>query len=366
MSTRRDDLAAALTNVEENDGALSDDFMPPSAVEAPDATEGTASTQQPNAAAPDASQDGRARDANGRFAAAANKTRTEIAEKLQPAGTTTSPTRAEVPKSWKTDMHASWATLDPNVANYVAQREQEMQRGVDDYRSRAEPALAFFTQLSPFLQGAQQRGATMEQIASDARQLYETRANLYHQDPQVRLQTLLQVADSAGLPVRQWLTGQGQAPAIDPNMQAIYQRMQQLEGSLAQRDQFEQQQVQMQVDNEIATFAGDAEKHPHFQALSETMGQLIQAGLANDLDSAYSKALRMNDDLWQQEQARQRQAADQQARTNADKAAKAARSNAVSTRTSTPGQVAATTGGAPKGRRAALEEAFSGLQSGRI
>jgi hypothetical protein len=96
------------------------------------------------------------------------------------------------------------------------------------------------------------------------------------------------------------------------------------------------------------------------------MQQLLQAGLATDLDSAYSKALRLNDELFQKSQATQREAAEKQRRIEADKAAKAAKANAVSTRTTTPGAIAATTGGAPKGRRAALEDSFEQMTASRI
>jgi hypothetical protein len=96
------------------------------------------------------------------------------------------------------------------------------------------------------------------------------------------------------------------------------------------------------------------------------MQRLLQAGMATDLDSAYSKALRLNDELFTKHQATQRDAAEKNRRIEADKAAKAAKANAVSTRTATPGAVAATTGGAPKGRRAALEESFDQATASRI
>jgi hypothetical protein len=106
--------------------------------------------------------------------------------------------------------------------------------------------------------------------------------------------------------------------------------------------------------------------HPYVDQLGPQMQQLLQAGLATDLDSAYSTALRLNDELFQKSQATQREAAEKQRRIEADKAAKAAKANAVSTRTATPGAIAATTGGAPKGRRAALEDSFKQMTASRI
>lgn len=372
MSTRRDDLVAALTNVEENGGELADDFVPPSAAEVPETpeTQVEAAPATPETTSEPKPASERPRDEHGRFAksdpAAPNPAAVAGApETPQPAASVDE--RPAVPKSWKQDMRVRWDSLDPETARYVAQREEEMSRGIEQFRQQNEPALSLFQTIAPWVQNAAQRGQSIQQIANDARDLFYTRELLMTSDPQTKLQTLCQIAQSVGLPLAQMLQGQTtpeMQQAVNPEVMALRQRLQQIEGTLTEAQQRAQMEAQQQVEREIAAFAGDA--HPHFDALRETMARLLQAGEASDLESAYSKALRLHDDLFEQHQAQQRQAAEAQARHKADKAAKAARSNAVSTRSATPGVIAAPTGGAPKGRRAALEEAFSGMQSGRI
>jgi hypothetical protein len=62
------------------------------------------------------------------------------------------------------------------------------------------------------------------------------------------------------------------------------------------------------------------------------MAGLLQSGVAQDLQSAYDKAIRLHDDIWQQQQAEQAKAAAEQ---NQQKVAQA-RAKAVSPRSSSP------------------------------
>jgi transcriptional regulator of nitric oxide reductase len=103
---------------------------------------------------------------------------------------------------------------------------------------------------------------------------------------------------------------------------------------------------------EINSFSTKAE---HFEEARPTMIQLLQSGVAQTLDEAYNKAVRLNEELFDKVQsARQAQVASKQS-SELNKAAKAARAAAVSVRSATPG---ANTAPKAQGRRALLEEAF--------
>jgi hypothetical protein len=93
----------------------------------------------------------------------------------------------------------------------------------------------------------------------------------------------------------------------------------------------------------------------HFEEARPTMIQLLQSGVAETLDDAYEKAIRLDSDLFDKVQStKQAEFAHRQA-TEKNRAVKIARAAAVSVRGSTPG-----TNTAPKAhsRRAMLEEAF--------
>ena len=104
------------------------------------------------------------------------------------------------------------------------------------------------------------------------------------------------------------------------------------------------------------------EKFPHFEAVRGTMAQLLESNLAPDLETAYAKAVRMQDDVWSLEQERLLN----NARTESSKATQVAKAKAaaVSPRSSTPSGIA--TGQSTKDRRSVLESAFDSHAGGRV
>ncbi len=88
------------------------------------------------------------------------------------------------------------------------------------------------------------------------------------------------------------------------------------------------------------------------------MIQLLQGGMANTLDEAYDKALRLDTDLYDRQTQAQQASVNVQKIGMVDKAAKAARAAAVSVKSSTPG-VATTT--KAQDRRSMLVEQFANL-----
>jgi hypothetical protein len=352
MATRREDLAEALDALEA-DAGLSD--TPAEIV-----TETPADTPSVESITTESAEDAaaRARDELGRFAE--KKPAAPNAEIV--AGTDPVIERPEPPKSWKAEKRAVWDKLDPETAAYIHQREQESQKGFDAYRATVQPIVEHS---QPFIDELRQQGQQPETVIRD---LLYTRQLLSRGDEATKLQTIVNVAHACGIPLGQMLQQSAAVPQhmqqhLDPNVMAAQQRARDLEHQMTQRQQFDQQQIQAAAQQEVENFRTT---HPHVEELGPEMQRLLQAGLATDLDSAYSKALRLNDKLFTQSQAQQREAAEKERRTAADKAAKAAKANAVSTRTATPGSVTATTGGAAKGRRAALEEAFESATASRI
>jgi hypothetical protein len=103
--------------------------------------------------------------------------------------------------------------------------------------------------------------------------------------------------------------------------------------------------------------------YPHFEAVRNTMAQLLEAGLANDLSSAYEKSLRMNDELWKTEQEAKAKASEAARIEEQRKITQTAKHNAISPKSATP----ATAGGsAKKGLRESLSETFDAVTSGRV
>ena len=124
-----------------------------------------------------------------------------------------------------------------------------------------------------------------------------------------------------------------------------------------------EQEDNQRLMNEINRVAQDTEKFPHFEAVREQMAQLLENNLAPDLETAYAKAVRLQDDVWQLEQNRLLNQAKQQ-QSKQQQVAKA-KATAVSPRSVTPNGMVAT-GDKNKDRRSMLESQIDSAMNGRF
>lgn len=148
-----------------------------------------------------------------------------------------------------------------------------------------------------------------------------------------------------------------QAPAPnDPATAALYQKVQQLEAVLTQQQQQAIDAENARVNGTISAFAADP-KHVHFPTVRTAMGALMQAGVANDLASAYEMACRAHPEV---SKAVAKAEAETRAKAEAEAkraAAAAAKTKAVSVRGSAPAPGFASVPGDVRGL---LEAAFDG------
>jgi hypothetical protein len=169
------------------------------------------------------------------------------------------------------------------------------------------------------------------------------------------MQYFMQLAQSYGINLGGM---QGQAPTAAPNSvdPMVYQLQNELNKVRGEVMGWKQQQEMVENQtllNEINQFSLKAD---HFEEVRPTMIQLLQSGVAQTLDEAYDKAVRLDPTLFEQTlKAKQAEESAKQAK-EANRVAKTARAAAVSVGSATPGPNTA-----PKAanRRALLEEAFS-------
>lgn len=130
-------------------------------------------------------------------------------------------------------------------------------------------------------------------------------------------------------------TQQAAPQTSDPNLNAALQEMRAIKAELEAQKQQTVEAENARVQQSIATFAADP-KHSHFPAVRTAMGALMQAGIANDLPTAYEMACRAHPEVHQAIQAAE---AEKRAKSEAEakrKAAAEAKGKAVSVRGSAP------------------------------
>jgi hypothetical protein len=90
---------------------------------------------------------------------------------------------------------------------------------------------------------------------------------------------------------------------------------------------FRQSQEDVQIQSTIDEFA---QSHEHFTDVQATMADLLERGFANDLNDAYAKAVRLDDNLFNKTVAQQQGGVNRQNLVQANQAAQAAKAAAVS------------------------------------
>src|SRR3990167_5066589 len=360
----RDQLASAFDKVEntaiEGDGK---DVSADTTIPVPEAPASSKIVEAP--------RDDRARNADGTFA----EKKVAIAEKI-PAKIPSQPVApvapaapvvkvTQRPSSWKKDHWEAWdkiALENPALASYLNQRETEFARGVSTYKQEWESARPLMEAMAPFMPLLQQHridpGQWIKNLGTAHQQLALCNASQ-------KLQMFAKLAQDYGVPLQalvdetaqtEYLARGSNQPQLPPN-------------ALTREDAMKLWQEQFAAttsEQEVARFSAEKEKYPHFDEVRDTMAGLLQANLADDLESAYDAALRhpRHADLWNAISEQKRAQDEEQKRVLEASRVSKARGKAVSPASATP---SGPTEEKPKGLRAQLESATDAvLGSGRV
>jgi len=272
------------------------------------------------------------------------------------------------PTTWKKEYLPIWDKLNngqqltseegKKLAEYTGMiRETEFKRGLSTYKAEADRAKELENAIAPFQAEFQQQGISpaawinnlgrAHMILSKAP--YDQKVQLFHR-----------LANDYGIQLNQ---DGNTVPQVDAYTQQLMNQLNQVNQEVSTIKGRFQQEEQVRLSNEIERVRSDVEKFPHFDVVREEMAQLLELGKAPDLETAYKKAVRMNDDVWALEQDRLLKDAKQQAiKAQQVQKAKAA---AVSPKSVTPsGKVAEP--GDKKDRRSLLADQLGEAMSRRV
>jgi len=251
------------------------------------------------------------------------------------------------PASWKKDYHEAWTTADPKLKEYAWKREEEMRAGVQPLLSKAQYADQMQQAIEPYMNNIRGLGIEAPQAV---KALMEADNVLRHGSPQQKQAYFAQLAQQYGINM-----GETQFQPTDPNFYAIQNELAQVRGEVLNWKQQQENAQNQALLQEIDQFQAKAE---YFEEARPTMIQLLNSGVAKDLDDAYQKAIRLDNDLFTKHQQASQGQADAAKREASNKAAKAARAAAVSVKSSTPGAATSTKA---QDRRSLLMEQFDNL-----
>lgn len=253
------------------------------------------------------------RDENGRFKKAESESvepasaddKAELVEENKPARNPWA--------SWKKEAQSALSQLPPETQKLIQEREEQFHKGIEQYKQDAYQGRAMNKALAPHMEYLNQVGVTPEQAIPA---LIQAERVLRTADPQSKAQMFMKLAHDYGIDVNS-LTN----TYFDPYKYQQEQQLFALQSELAQIKQSRQIAEEAQLGQTIEQFA---QTHEYFDEVRETMADLLDKGLASDLNDAYSKAVRLNDDVFSRTTQQSVTANPIQRANNAAKAAKAA------------------------------------------
>lgn len=273
------------------------------------------------------------------------------------------------PTTWKKEYVEIWDKMEKGeplkkedfskFAEYANQREAEYKRGVSAYKAEADNARQLTQAIGPFVPELQAQNIHPVAWINNLGRAHMILSKAPYQE---KVQMFHRLAQDYGIQLNQDSIQMPEQAYVDPYQQQLMQQLQATQQQVQQLSAIRDQEENARLTSEISRVSSNKERFPHFEMVREDMAQLLERGLAQDLETAYAKAVRMNDEAYKLEQDKLLKSAGSQA-SKAQQVAKA-KATAVSPRSATPsGQVSKSDA---KDRRSLLMASLADAEGGRV
>ena len=247
-------------------------------------------------------------------------------------------------KSWKKEAAEEMAKLPDNVQKYIIERQDQFHKGLEQYKAAANYAKTIDKSIAPYKDYLSQLGVTPEVAFPN---LLKTERTLRTGSPQEKVEMFQKLAHDYGID----LGALANIP-YDANLAQLKAQKEWLESQLQASQDFKQSHEDAQIQSVIEDFGS---QHEFFADVREKMADLLDSGLAHDLQDAYAKAIRLDDDVFAKYQAKQQVNSKTAQLSKANQAAQAAKQAAVQVKGS---PVGVKNQAAPKSTEDAVRMAF--------
>jgi hypothetical protein len=314
------------------------------------------------------------RDEKGRFKPKTEETSSqddpvEETELVAEASDVPDEVKAQRPTTWKKEYVEIWDKMEKGeplkkedfskFAEYANQREAEYKRGVSAYKAEADNARQLTQAIGPFVPELQAQNIHPVAWINNLGRAHMILSKAPYQE---KVQMFHRLAQDYGIQLNQDSLQMPEQAYVDPYQQQLMQQLQATQQQVQQLSAIRDQEENARLTSEISRVSSNKERFPHFEMVREDMAQLLERGLAQDLETAYAKAVRMNDEAYKLEQDKLLKSAGSQA-SKAQQVAKA-KATAVSPRSATPsGQVSKVDA---KDRRSLLMSSLADAEGGRV
>ena len=321
----------------------------------------------------ESSQESTDRDEKGRFKSkseeASSQDNSDQESELVAEASDTHEEEVKRPTTWKKEYVDVWNKMQEGkpldkaefvkFAEYANQREAEYKKGVSAYKAEADNARELTQAIGPFIPELQKHGIHPAAWINNLGRAHYTLANGTYEQ---KVSAFNRLAQDYGIQLNQDALQMPEQAYVDPYQQQLMQQLQATQQQVQQLSAIREQEENARLTQEISRVSSDKGRFPHFEMVREDMAQLLERGLAPNLETAYAKAVRMNDEAYKLEQDKLLRSAGSQA-SKAQQVAKA-KATAVSPKSVTPsGQVSKTDA---KDRRSLLMASLADAEGGRV
>jgi len=252
----------------------------------------------------------------------AETTTTEPAETTTETETAPTTPASTAPRTWRPEAAKDWDKLPASVQAEVLKREDDMFKGIESYKADATVGKTMAQVFQPFDALFKQYDVNPAQQVSNLLRAHYT---LALGSPAEKMEIFNRMVQDYNL------QSPGEAPYVDPQVQALQQELRTLKSSVQGVHQQRENEVRNALATELDAFAKDP-ANADFDLVAADIAALLQAGQAATLREAYDKA------VWLNPAARAKQISRETARVNAE-AAKAAQVKADQVRKTTAANV---------------------------
>lgn len=265
------------------------------------------------------------------------------------------------PKTWTKEAIAEWATIPPRAQQEILKREEDMHRGIEQYKTAADIGMAYSKVVEPY-------APILAAENIDPVGLFQSfAANHYlltRGTPQQKIELAASMLQGYEIPLAELLNYIADQDIDlnppDPRVQALENQVTQLTNLFQTSQTAVQKENNSRIEAEIEAFAADP-AHPYFNELASDIQKLFAGKLASSLQEAYDKAVFANPVTRQKEidrlTAEKLSSAEAEEKARKDKIAKSTAADVVLTPKSRNGTV-------PKGSiDDTLEETMAAIQS---
>lgn len=201
------------------------------------------------------------------------------------------------PRTWKPEVAALWSGLDPAIKAEINRREQDIFKGIEQYKTAAQTGQAYQSVIDPYMPILKQYNIDP---VTQVKGLMNAHYQLATGSPETKAALFQQLARDYNVDL-----SSVQEPIYeDPAVKALRTELAGVKSTLSAREAAELRTQQETLSRQIDTFANDKTAHPYFDEVANDIANLLTSKVSSTLEDAYEKAIWANPVTRAKEQSR--------------------------------------------------------------